>query len=464
MPVDFSIRKFFTPARIWRLRRFFERTQYREPARLRAWRDRRLAEVVRVAYERVPYWRDLFDAHSLKPNDIRTVADLERVPTLSRDAVRSQRARLLAPGRWTQTVRSSGTSGKPIAIHMDRSANALEFVYYWRHFSWAGYRLGDRIAQFEVYHFVQRPKPLTQACVLQRVTNRLCLNSLALSHERIGELAEGLRRYRPTLIKGRPREVYLLALLLREHGLDDIRLNGAFTAAENCLPQYRRTIEAVFGCKVFDSYGHMERAVAISQCEAGGYHVNADYGVMELVDLEPRGPEGEVMGRVLGTTLHNFAMPLLRYEVGDLIEPYPGPEPPRCPCGRALPLVTMPHGRQEDVVITPEGHVVSFIYNVFAHVVVVEFGQIIQDARDHLRVLIVPGEQWGAAQDEELKVLLRRFLGPAMRFDVRHVGRDDLVLSPSGKFRTVISGHQLLSADETAPASTDHATPPDGQP
>lgn len=448
MPVDFSIRRFFFPGKIWRLRRLFERTQYWPLDRLRAWQDRRLAEVVRTAYERVPYWRDLFDRHHLKPADVTSVADLPKLPTLTRDTLRSDRQRLLAPGRWTQAVRSSGTSGKPLVVHMDASANALEFVYYWRHFSWAGYRLFSRFAQFEPYFFAQREKPITDAYRYQRLFNRLSLNPLTLNHERIGELAAGLRTYRPILIKGRPKDVYLMALLFEEHGIDDIRLGGAFTAAENCLPRYRAKIEEVLGCKTFDSYGHMERAVGISQCEEGGYHVNVDYGVLELVDVKPRGPEGRISGAALGTTLHNFAMPLLRYEVGDYIEPFPDNDPPPCPCGRTLPLVKVPHGRQEDVVITPEGQVLNFIYNIFAHVGVVEFGQIIQDAADHLEIRIVPHPSWGEREDRELTVLLRRFCGPSMRLRIRHVTRDDLLLSPSGKLRMVVSGHQLGQAND----------------
>lgn len=443
MPVDFSIRNFFYPMKIWRLRRFFERTQYWPPERLRAWQDERLRQVVQVAYDRVPYWRDLFDRLHLRPADIQSVADLPKLPTLTRDGLRAEYERLRAPGRWTQTVRSSGTSGKPLKIDMDASANALEFVYYWRHFSWAGYHLGSRFAQFEPYYFAQREKPIHDAYARQRLFNRVCLNPLALNHERIGELAEGLRRYRPILVKGRPKDIYLMALLFQEHGIDDIELRGAFTAAENCLPQYRAKIEEVFGCKTFDSYGHMERAVAICQCEAGGYHVNSDYGIMELADVRPRGPGHELSGMPLGTTLWNFAMPLLRYEVGDYIEPFPEGQEPRCPCGRTLPLVKIPHGRQEDVVITPEGQVLNFIYNVFAHVGVVEFGQIIQDAPDHLEVRVVPHESWGPEQDDELLVLLRRFCGPTMRFELRHVGRDGLLLSPSGKLRMVVSGRQL---------------------
>jgi len=63
-------------------------------------------------------------------------------------------------------------------------------------------------------------------------------------------------------------------------------------------------------------------------------------------------------------------------------------------------------------------------------------------------VLIVPGKQWGPAQDEELKVLLPRLLGRRMTFEVRHVTRDDLILSPSGKFRAVVSGHRLTGEEE----------------
>jgi len=444
--VDFSIRRFFAPARIWRLRRLFERAQYWAPDRLRAWQDERLAEVVRAAYERVPYWRDLFDAHGLKPHDVRTVADLAKLPPLTKDDVRRAGRRLWSEkGRHRfRVVTTSGTTGTPLRIAVDQAANAQEFVYYWRYWGWAGYRLGDRFAMFSPYLFFRDEGLAQRAWHWQPMFRRLMLNPVALTPERVRDVVGGLRRYRPRFLKGHAADLYLLAVLLRQHGIRDIAFKALFPTAEMLLPRCREVMETTFGCRALDSYGHMERVVAVCQCEHGRYHINADYGVLQIEDVRPRGPGGRPMGRVVGSSLHNRAMPLLRYETGDLIEPVEAPA--SCPCGRTLPVVRAIHGRQEDVIVTPDGRVVTALYNLWQDVPAVEFGQVERDGADHLTAFVVPGPDYGPADERRLAHLLAQFLGPSMRFDIRHITRDAIRRTPNGKVRLVIGGVSPLQA------------------
>jgi len=438
MSIDFRIRDFFAPVAIWRLRRLFERTQWLPPDELRAFRERLLRAQIAHACERVPYWRDLFDRLHLKPGDIRHFEDLARLPILTRSAVREAGERLHAAGvRRAQTVRTSGTTGIPATICLDKRANALEFVYYWRHWSWAGYRLGERFAELGSHYFVNRPRLADQVASFQRHLNRLMLSTLHLAPRRMPAFARAIHRHHPRFLKGMASDLYFLAAMLEQHGIDDVTFRAVFSTGETLVPAYRAVIERVFHCRVLDSYGHMERTVAISECPEGGYHINGEYGILELDDVRPRGREALVAGVAVGTALHNLAMPLIRYEIGDLIEPL---ETPRtCPCGRSLPLVKAIHGRQQDVVVTPDGRVITSLFLVLEFTEGVEFGQFVQEAVDRMTVLVVRGPAYSDRSEARVRHLLRRYLGPDVRIAFRYISRDEIPRGPTGKVRPVIS-------------------------
>src|SRR5690606_37357121 len=245
----------------------------------------------------------------------------------------------------------------PIEFLADRHSQTLEFVYYWRHWSWAGYRLGDRFAELGSQHFLRRGKD--EIGEWQPHLRRLMLNSARVSAATARELAGAIRRRRPRFLKGMPSAVFFLARAFEEEGIRDIRFRAVFTNGEVITPQQRKAAESVFGCPVLDSYGHMERTAAISQCMHGGYHVVQDYGLLEL--LEPRTDGETVVARAVGTSLHNWAMPLVRYDIGDEIELFPDP-PPACPCGRGFPLVKRIRGRSRDVIVTPDGRHLTSLF------------------------------------------------------------------------------------------------------
>ena len=447
--IDFRIRDFLSPAAIWRTRRLFERTQWLPPDDLRAFQDRLLREQIAFAYERVPYYRDLFDHYRLTPADITCADDLHKLPLLGKEDVRRAGDRIRADGsRHAHAVRTSGTTGSPVTVWLDRQANVLEFVYYWRHWSWAGYRLGQRFAELGSHFFVGRPGLHGRVAVFQRHLNRLMLSTLHLSPARTDEFADAIRRRRPRFLKGLAGDLYFLAVMLSERGIDDIAFQAVFSTGETLLPAYRTVIERTFHCRALDSYGHMERTVAVSECPEGGYHVNAEYGILELADVGPRGADGTVAGIAHGTALHNRAMPLIRYEIGDLIEPLtekgvgsrflssPGVV---CPCGRTLPLVKAVHGREQDVIVTPDGRVITSLFLVLEFIEGVEFGQFVQETPDRLTVSIVRGPGFSRRTEEDLLHWLRQYVGAEMRIDLRTISRDEIARTPTGKVRPVIS-------------------------
>jgi phenylacetate-CoA ligase len=443
MSIEFKVRDFCYPVALLRLRRQFERTQWLPADQLIHDQEQRLRQVVARAYHQVPYYQDLFRSLKLRADDIRTVADLHKLPTLSKATLRREFPRLQATDRRyrPQVARTSGSSGEPVRFLLDKPSNVLEFVYYWRHWSWAGYRLGNRFAELSSSYFLRDESRTSQVFHYQRGFGRLLLNSLAIGPDDIAAYARALRDHRPKFLKGIASALYHLALFLDEGGVRDLQLDGVFSTGEMLLPYQRRVIERVFHCRVLDSYGHMERTVAISECPEGSLHINPEYGVLELLERPSPSPQGGgervVTADVVGTGLHNLSMPLLRYEVGDVVEVHDDPH--GCACGRAMPRVRRIHGRREDAIVTPDGRVVTTLFTVFDKVPGIAQGQVIQDEVAHLLVRVVRHQTYTPRSEEALRDYVRRFVGPSVRVTVEYVSHDSVHREQSGKCRAVIS-------------------------
>jgi phenylacetate-CoA ligase len=439
MGIDFRAWDFFHPWSLWKLHRFLDRSQWFDASQAAEHQARLLRRIVRHAYENVPYYRELFDSRGVSPGDIRGATDLACLPRMNKSTIRRERARLLAANAeqfGPFQVKTSGTTGEPIEFLLDRPANVLEFAYYWRWFGWSGYRLGDRFAELTSSHFLRRPARTLQPYEFQRFSGRLLLNSIELSPARVAEFATAIRRYGPMYLKGTPSAIGHCSSLLCRLGVDDLRFRAVFCTGEMLLPTTRRMIADALRSPVFDSYGHMERTVAICECPAGSLHVNPEYGVLEIDD-EVGGNSNTRRGLAIGTGLHCFAMPLLRYETGDVIvyEAQQG----RCSCGRAMPRILAVEGRLNDSVVTPDGRVITTLFLVIDQFADIKRGQIVQDGPEHLLVRVAPAKDWRAANEQELVRRLRQYVGEAMRITVQCEPESSLRPSPNGKWRTVIS-------------------------
>lgn len=440
MAIDFQTRDFFYPFGIYRLRRTFEQTQWLPPEELNLYQEKRLALNINHAYNHVPYYRRLFEKTGLRPQDIRKADDLKKLPLLSKDTLRGEGANLVADNADKYhpiSYRTSGTTGTPLEFHLDKNARILEFVYYWRHWSWAGFRLGDRFAELGSFFFLNRDSLNNAVSFWQPYLRRLMLNSGQISVYRGRELARAIRKYRPQYLKGAASTVYFLALCLKEAGISDLSFKAIFSANEVLTPQYRAMAESFFGCPVLDSYGHMEGTVAISQCMKGGYHINSDYGIMEFDNLKTSADKNTLLGQVIGTSLYNLAMPLIRYEVGDDIELFT--ESQICPCGRTLPLVKVIHGRSEDTIITPDGRFITSMFIVPEFTKGIRFVQFVQESKTDLHINVVPEKEWDARQEDKLAYYVKKLVGTGMRSHIHKVTQDDIITDASGKIRSVIS-------------------------
>jgi phenylacetate-CoA ligase len=173
-----------------------------------------------------------------------------------------------------------------------------------------------------------------------------------------------------------------------------------------------------------------------NECERHeGHHLAMEYGASEVVDDDgnPR-PRGTV-GRLVGTTLHNRAMPLIRYVTNDLT----AIPDRRCSCGRGLDLMDDVTTKAEDVLTLADGRLISpsVLTHPFKPLDCIEGSQIVQVSQDRVVVRIVAGADYTEGHTRHLKTELATRLGDGVRIDVEMV--DALEMSANGKFKWVIS-------------------------
>ena len=294
-------------------------------------------------------------------------------------------------------------------------------------------KLGDGVAAFIGYPVVPPAQRKPPYWAYDRVENRMLFSLHHMTQENLRAYADALVKFQPKAIVGYPTAIYLMALWLQENDVRGVRPAAVFTASESLLSPYRETIEAAFDCRILDWYGATEFIGNVTQCEHGGYHVKDEYGVVELLDDAGAAVAPGESGSMICTGLNNHAMPLFRYRVGDAAVEDGG----ACTCGRAGRLLGGITGRTEDVIVTPEGKYISRLDFIFKTVEKVREAQMIQESVRELRVRVVPGAGFGAADEARIVANLRERLGDTIAIRIEKV--DAIPRLPSGKFRYVIS-------------------------
>jgi phenylacetate-CoA ligase len=300
---------------------------------------------------------------------------------------------------------------------------------------WSGWRLGEPVAKvWGNPEYLRRGwRGRLRNALLERARY---LDTLKMDAAALARFARVLRRKQPRLIFGHAHSVFLLADYLRQHGPAGIRPRGVITSAMVLHSWQRRVIEEVFGCPVTNRYGCEEVSLIACECERHhGLHVNADGVYVEVLrDGRPARP-GEP-GSVVVTDLTNRAMPLLRYQVGDVAVPAERP----CPCGRGLPLLERVDGREADYVVTADGELISGISlteNFALQVPGLAQLQIVQETVRRFRFRIVRGPDFGPSSLERIAALVAERFGPGVAYDCEFVDR--IAPERSGKYRFCIS-------------------------
>ena len=418
--------------------RTLERTQYDPPDVVR---DRQLAAVravARHAWATVPFYRDRWGKLGLHPEAVRSLDDLRQFPVLTKADLRAHAGQLrsnLFRDRSLVSKTTSGSTGVPLTVVVDADAMAWKRACTIRADQWSGWRLGMRVARLWGHGAAERGgwKARLRRYLVDRES---FLNTLGIDRARLRAFAEHLGRKPPGLLFGHAHSLYLFAAYVRKFCPGTVRPVGVVSAAMALHDWQRGVIEQAFGRPVTNRYGCEEVSLIACECERHrGLHLNADSVYCEVVP-DDRLSAGPNAGRLLITDLTNRAMPLIRYQVGDVVIP----SDRTCPCGRGLPLIEQVVGREADYVLTPTGTLISGI-SLTDHFATEIRGaaqvQIVQEKLTFLRLRMVPGDGFGPDSHRQIETLVQNTFGTGMRYEVELV--DAIPQEPSGKYRFCVS-------------------------
>jgi phenylacetate-CoA ligase len=381
--------------------------------------DDLLRRFVAHCYDHSAFHRQRFDGAGLKPSDIRTAADLAKLPVLSKMDVRGNVKALLAGNfnqRKLKVGHTSGSTGAPLTFYAETTVTEYTEAGLWRNFSRCGWQPGEKIAGM----WGLRPSSVWAARLRKALCNLIGLVYLSawkVDERDFADWLRLLRRTKPTVLVAFGSIGGRFANWLIEHNESVPSIKGVYTTSEKLYESQRQALVKAFGCKVFDYYGCQEVPHIACQCEQGRMHVHPDMVVAE------NGPADELGQRPLIVTgLRNWAMPFLRYVPGDTGLLPPGD----CPCGRRSPLMELQISRVSDVFRFPDGKVYPSLYFVVRLQQEgfdgLELYQFHQDKPDHIYLRIVRNARFDRDTEKRVQAAARQ-----IESDVTHQATVEVV-------------------------------------
>ena len=360
-----------------------EHSQWLDIDRLNQRQHLQLQCVLKACALHIPYWRKVLASAGIDPGATLTAETLRQLPILRRRDVQAAADHLLnrtihpAHGRIIKSS-TSGSTGEPVRFYQTAITQ-----HYWRaltlreHF-WQRRDFSGKLAVIRSNTEAGRSPNWGPATWSLIQTGPAC--SLNIRTD-ISTQLDWLAEENPDYLLTHPSNLKALAVRAIECGVTLPRLRQLRTFGELLTVDTIMLCRRAWNAGIADIYSSEEAGYIAFQCERGSYHVQAESLIVEIVDeADVACAEGQ-SGRVLITTLQNFAMPLIRYEIGDYAE-----AGGTCGCGRGLPLLQRIRGRQRNMLRLPDGtrHWPSFPEERWVGIAPIQRLQVVQKALDRI--------------------------------------------------------------------------------
>lgn len=419
------------------LHKGMEQSQWWVPQRLQALQLERLRGLLAHARLHVPYYRARFAEIGFDPESVRSLADLARLPLLTKADIRAAGGAMKSDeAQDLSRFNTGGSSGEPLIFWIGKERVSHDVAAKWRATRWWGVDIGDPEivvwgSPIEV-GAQDRVKALRDKVLRTRLLPAFEMSPVKLD----GFIAE-IRAVRPKMLFGYPSAFAHIAAHAEAKGqpMDDLGVKVAFVTSEALYAHQRQQIERVFGCPVANGYGGRDAGFIAHQCPSGNMHITAEDIVVEIVDGNGNPlPAGE-SGEIVVTHLATGDFPFIRYRTGDVGVL----DSQACPCGRGLPLLKEIQGRTTDFVVAQDGtvmHGLALIYVIRDLPGVRQF-KIVQESLAHTRILLATDERFDEANILNIRAGIQRRLGEGVRVDIERVA--EVPKEKSGKYRYVVS-------------------------
>jgi phenylacetate-CoA ligase len=368
----------------------------------------------------------------LKPEDIKDYKDISKVPITTKMELRDAKETIIARDAkiWVQH-KTSGSTGMFLTLYSTMEDAIYSRGMYERARVENGFRiLRDKLAYIGSPFIIPKTKKLWEQFGIRRKEGISVF-------EPLDKQMEKLKKVRPDALWGYASAIKLLAKIIKERGIEGISPRLIFTCSELLDPETRNLINSAFKVNLIDAYAAWEGGCMAWECsEHAGYHMNMDQLLMEFVDENGEKVKRGERGKVIITNLQSYAMPIVRYELGD----YATPTHEECRCGRGGYLIKGIEGRCDDFIKLSDNRIVAptTVFSIMKSIQGISEFQIVQEKEGELLVYIV-GLTNSDARVTSMRIEeeFKKILGGKISVKATVVDRIDR--EKSGKLRSVIS-------------------------
>lgn len=405
------------------------RNARKNPIEVAKIREKKLKLIVRHAYDHNPFYHRFYRERRINLHNIKIPGDFEKIPTVDRKTMQHNFPHTISVNvnpNHCYEEKTSGSSGFPMTVLVDRSAALHRWIDSLRQFFECGGKWRDRQLEFRNIDEISDSRRKRLPNWTFPKTAKIPINNLPPK-----DAAAILLKDKPEVVFGYPGFLLLLAETLDER----VGTRVVFVTGEILTSHCRKTIESKFCGKLIDTYGCTEVGNIGWECpsERVGYHLNADSALVEF-NRDGEGVSSGEEGEIVLTDLTNTAMPFIRYRIGDIGVP----DDSLCSCGRTLPLMRALKGRSDDFVVLPSGKKISPLGLLDLNKMngILEF-RVVQ--KNHKLI-----ELWLKIQENMATVDLQHFVSSVKEvvgeeIEIRVRVTNNIPADKSGKLRRIIS-------------------------
>lgn len=417
----------------------YKKIQFFSENKLRNFQRKRFEELLIHCKKNVSYYREFLDTYDEK--NFKNF-DIKSLPILTKDILRNKFNELKSDdlqSRDWMINSSGGSTGEPVKIIQD--------TYYSYHsearknicFQWAGLETGDNLIKL----WGSERDILGTNRLLDKIKNflknEIILNAFILSRYIMKKFIKIFNSSKPSVILAYVNAIYELSNFAKKENIKISHQKSIISTSGVLYPFIRKEIEIIFGCKVYDQYGSREVSCIASECEYhNGLHISEETIILEIVDENGNECPIGVEGDVLVTSLVNYAMPIIRYKIGDRAIMEPG----FCKCGRFHKRLKNVVGRSMDNFKLRDGTIIPSEYFIHFIGVVLNRGilkkiQIIQKSYDVIDLHVVYSDEEILSEDiQNIIQAVKKVMGENCTVNIHE--KENIAPNSSGKFRYTI--------------------------
>ncbi|MCI8418123.1 MAG: phenylacetate--CoA ligase family protein [Lachnospiraceae bacterium] len=414
-------------------------SQWWNKKQLEVYQIKKLKETLLYAAEYVPFYKKVFMENGFNAESFSTFSELEKLPLIDKDVVLTNGKDMVSkqfPLSKLKVHTTGGTTGKQLRLYITKNAytgRELPFVDaiwgrvgYDRYFSHVAQLRNHRLENGKIWEYDWKNRVLI-------------FDAYHMDDKNIGIILRKITECKVEFLHTYPSSALILCDFIKRKGIKyNNSLKVLLLTSENIYAGQKETIEKYMNAKCFTFYGHSEGAALAGQCECSEkYHIQSEYGYIELVDEDGKViKEPNKIGEIVCTGFDNKAMPLIRYRTGDFAS---YSEKATCACGRHYTLLDNIVGRwTQEMFIGKTGNKISMTAlnmhtDIFKNV---ENYQFIQDIPGKCSIRVVKNDNYSLMDEKNIFDELQKKFDNSMEIKFEYV--KEIEKTMRGKQRFII--------------------------